>query len=165
MSRDKRPDRETAPEGLQQGVCCDVVDLGLRVTPWGPKEKVEIRWILDSVDSKGRGFMVSARYTNSLNEKATLRRHLEAWRGKKFTPEEVKNGWDLEKLLGANGQLQVVHKLGEDGTTYANVHTVVPLGKGMPKMEIPSSYVRAKDRNQTTASGHASDMVEDEVPF
>jgi hypothetical protein len=165
MSRDKRAEREAAPEGLQQGVCCDVVDLGLRQTPWGPKEKVEIRWILDSADSKGRGFLVSGRYTNSLNEKATLRRHLEAWRGKKFTQDEVKSGWDLEKLLGINGQLQIVHKLGEDGTTYANVHTIVPLGKGMPKMEIPSSYVRAKDRNQTSEHS-SSDMVEDDaVPF
>jgi hypothetical protein len=165
MARDKRPDRESAPEGLHQGVCCDVVDLGLKTTPWGPKEKIEIRWILDVADSKGRAFLVSSRYTNSLNEKATLRRHLEAWRGKKFTTAETKEGWNLEKLLGANCQLQMVHKLGDDGTVYTNVHTIVPIGRGMPRIEIPSSYVRAKDRDQTTNSREPSDMVEDEVPF
>ena len=34
-----------APEGLHQAVCCDVVDLGLKNTPWGDKHKIRIVWV------------------------------------------------------------------------------------------------------------------------
>jgi hypothetical protein len=45
-------------------------------------------------------FLVSKRYTLILNEKGNLRPMLEAWRGRKFAPQELK-GFDLERLLGS----------------------------------------------------------------
>ncbi|MHA1379626.1 MAG: hypothetical protein ACTSRG_14730 [Candidatus Helarchaeota archaeon] len=44
----------------------------------------------------------------SLHAKATMRKFLESWRGKKFTKEELE-GFDLQKILGKPCQLQIIH--------------------------------------------------------
>lgn len=163
VARDTRREFTPAPEGLHQGVCCDVVDLGLQETPWGQKEQVKILWALEVLDENDRAFLVGKKYTLSLNEKATLRHHLEAWRGRKFSPEELQ-GFDLEKLIGVNCQVQVVHNLSDDGRTYANVQAIVPLGKGMVKIHIPESYVRVQDRITTPTQGQ-EDSTHDAPAF
>ena len=66
-------------------------------------------------------------YTLSLSEKANLRRDLENWRGKAFTPEELK-GFDISKLLGKPCQIGVTHDT-KDGKTYANISGVMGLSK------------------------------------
>jgi hypothetical protein len=134
-----------APEGLHRAVCCDVVNLGVVQGAYGPKHKVRIVWQLEAVDpTHGRRFDVARVYALSLHERAALRKDLESWRGKKFTEAEL-DGFDLEKLLGANAQVQVTHDLSDGGETYANVSTVVAPIKGLPKLA-PLDYVRAKDR-------------------
>lgn len=162
MARDNRKEFTPAPEGLHQGVCVDVVDLGLQSTPWGEKQKVEVRWQLDQVNAEtSKRFLVTKRYTLSLNEKAILRQHLEAWRGKRFTKEELE-GFDLEKLLSVNCQLQVVHELSDQGRIYSNVQAIVPIGKGMTKMR-GEEYVRVIDRQKAEAGPEVHS--DDEVPF
>ena len=112
------------PEGLVQAVCVDVVDLGLLPTPWGDKPMVRVVWLTDQVNPEdGKPFRVMKRYNASLHDKANLCLDLQCWRGRKFTPEE-KQAFDLEKLLGANCQLQVVHNLKEDGEVFANVQAI-----------------------------------------
>jgi len=166
IAKDNRREFTPAPEGLHQGVCVDVIDLGLLPTPWGEKQKVELRWQLEATQETGPRFMVTNRYTLSLNEKATLRQHLEAWRGKRFTKEELE-GFDLEKLLGVNCQLQVVHTLSDQGRTFANVQAIVPLGKGMVKLR-PAEYTRVIERTAATGPGASDDATtpeEESVPF
>ena len=80
-------------------------------------------------ETHGRRFDVARVYTLSLHERAALRKDLESWRGRKFTEMEL-DGFDLEKLLGVNAQVAVTHDLGDDGTIYANVSTVVPPREG-----------------------------------
>lgn len=154
-----------APEGLHQAVCVDVVDKGLVDGPWGPKPTIQIRWQLEQADeATGKRFMVVANYNLSLNEKANLRKILKGWRGRDFTAEELK-GFDLEKLVGANCQLQLIHNLSDNGRTYANVQTVVPIGKGMVKIEPEPDYVRMKDRPAQQAA-HANGADDDsDIPF
>ena len=170
LAKDTQREFAAAPEGLHQGVCIDVVDLGIVPTGFGDKHMIEIRWHLEAEDpTTGHPFMVMQRYNLTLNEKAKLRHHLEAWRGRKFTKDELK-GFDVEKLVGVNCQIQVVHNLSEDGRTWANVSAVVPLGKGMGKIRGGEGYVRVKDRaaqQPTTATnGHAAPPEpEGEAPF
>ena len=166
MARDNRKEFTPAPEGLHQAVCVDVVDLGLQSTPWGEKQKVELRWQLDHLNPEtSRRHMVTKRYTLSLNEKAILRQHLEAWRGKRFTPDELA-GFDLEKLIGVNCQVQVVHELSDQGRIWSNVQAIVPLGKGMTKMR-GEEYVRMIDRQATQNGGSQSEepAADETVPF
>lgn len=156
-----------APEGLHQAVCVDVHDLGMVKTAWGDKAKVLLIWQLDALDETGRRFQIRQQYTLSLSEKANLRRDLECWRGRKFTDEELQ-GFDLEKLLGANCQLQVVHNLSDEGRVFANVQAIVPShAKLGPKLQ-SQDYVRLKDRAKAQGNGHAEAAVpltHEDIPF
>lgn len=158
-----------APEGLHPAVCCDVVDLGLVDDGFGQRHKVEIRWQLDLEveDGSGRPVLVRKRYNNSLHEKATLRKDLETWRGRPFSKEELQ-GFDLEKLIGVSCQAQVMHRITDDGKTYANVVAVIALGKGMTKLRVSEDYVRERDRVKEPPVDRASNGAADEdddIPF
>ena len=80
--------------------------------------------------SDGRPFSVHKRYKLSLHEKASLRKDLEAWRGKKFTADELK-GFDVTNVVGTACTMQVM--LSEDGK-FANVGTIMAT-KETPKAE------------------------------
>ena len=167
-------DFKPAPEGLHQGVCIDVIDLGMKDGKWGPKHTCRLWWQLELRDDETeKRFRVKKDYNVSLHEKANLCKDLVAWRGRKFTDEEAA-GFDVESVIGANCQLQVAHNLGDNGTVWANVMTVVPLGKNMTKLR-PEEYVRDKDRTDTQAensTGNGGGMTQaaaavedDNVPF
>ena len=91
---------------------------------------------------------MSKKYTHSLNQKARLRGDLETWLGRRLSEQEVEEGFDLEKMLNSNCQIQVQHNVSDKGNTFANIQTIVPLGKGMTKLEI-EDYVRKQDRAST----------------
>lgn len=159
----KKPESSFAPcpEGLHQAVCVDVVDLGLQKGQFGEKHKVEIRWQVDVEDDRGRRFELRKWYTLSLHEKSNLRKDLECWRGRKFTETELA-GFDLENLLNANCQLQVIHNISDEGRTYDNVQAIVPHNAKVPKIA-PQDYVRQKDRAKSSEAGPSFDS--DEPPF
>jgi hypothetical protein len=163
MARRPRSTYIAAPEGLHSACCVDVVNLGIVQGAYGAKHKVRLVWQLDLIDEEhGRRFDVARVYTLSLHERAALRKDLESWRGRKFSELEL-DGFDLEKLLGVNAQVQVTHDLSDDGTLYANVSTVVPPVKGAPKLA-PRDYVRAKDRQQPQGAA-ARKEADDDIPF
>ena len=149
------------PTGLFQMVCCDVIDKGTVDTAYGPKRKVVIRWESQEVSDKGHRMTVQQMYTASLNEKARLRHDLESWRGVGFTGDELVK-FDIERLIGANAMVNVVHRAGADGKTWANVASLSPLLKGLPKMSVSSDYVRQQDRKDTP---EPDEVAADLVPF
>lgn len=121
---------EIVPEGVYVARCYRIIDLGTQTTTgiYGTKQqqKVNITWELLDDEVKmadGRPFVTSKKYTASLHEKAQLRKDLEAWRGKKFTDEELE-GFDLKNVLGTYCMIQVVH-VENNGTTYANVQAIM----------------------------------------
>ena len=137
-----------APEGLWLGVCCDVVDLGMVETAWGTKHKVRLVWQLEMDAGRtedDKPLMAFARFNLTLHEHGTLRPFLESWRGRRFTAEELKR-FDLEKLLNACCQLQILH-VEKDGRTYANVHNIMPYPKGTEKLTV-IGYTRVIDRDE-----------------
>ena len=105
-----------APEGLHQAVCVDVWDIypTKRDEQYGGGivDQTRIVWQLDLESPEGRRYEVMAIYTASLHEKAKLRKHLESWRGRQFTQQELQ-GFELENVIGANCQIQVIHRLCE----------------------------------------------------
>jgi hypothetical protein len=145
-ARKKEREYSPAPEGLNSAVCCDVIDLGLIETGFGKQEKIEIRWQLEEIDPKShKRYLVPQRYTPSLHEKSKLRPLLESWRGKKFSKEELKR-FDIEKLIGANCQLSIVHNIKDEGEVYANVQAIVPPARNAGKLYVDEDYVRVQDR-------------------
>lgn len=129
---------ELAPQGVYAARCFKMVDLGTQPTEFqGQKKlqhKVMIGWELlgDEMMEDGKPFSVMKRYTVSLHEKSQLRKDLEAWRGKQFTPEEEAL-FDLTKVIGAYCMLNIVHETSKAGTEYANIASIMPLPKSMPK--------------------------------
>jgi hypothetical protein len=152
MVRRPQTARALAPAGMHSAVCVDVQDLGLVQGAYGAKPKVRLVWQLDALDPEaGRRVEVARVYTLSLSERATLRKDLECWRGKKFTDAELDTGFDLERVIGVNCQVVVSHDLGDNGTTYANVDNVLPAAKGAPKLA-PQAFTRLKDRASNGAT-------------
>jgi len=130
-------DFQLAPEGTHIARCYRLIDMGTQHSEmydkWQPK--VMVAWELcDEKMDDGRPFTVAGFYTNSLHEKATLRQHLESWRGKRFTAEEL-SGFDLRNVLGKPCLVSIVHN--DSGKrTYANVQSVTALPKGTTAPEL-----------------------------
>lgn len=154
-----------APEGLHPAVCCDLVDLGMKETKFGPKHKLRLIWQIEEVDPEtGRRLTASQMYTASMHPESQLSKTLESWRGRKFTDDERK-AFDPEVLVGQSCQIQVTHSPGSEGRIYSNVTAVVPLGKGMVALRAVD-YVRVQDRQPKDAAPAASKPVyDDSVPF
>lgn len=154
-----------APEGLFLATCVDVVDLGLMDDGFGEKHKIELWWQLDERNPEtGRRFTVRKRYTSSLHEKATLRKELEMWRGRKFSKDELA-GFDLEKLINVSCQVQTIHKVTDDGKVYCNVAAVVTARGQKLTAE---DFTRHKDRAQqhgVTGAPVDDSEVDDDIPF
>ena len=157
---------DPVPEGLYAAVAVDVVDLGLTETPWGPKPKLQITWELDLINPQTQRRYILARWFGAnLSEKGALRPFLEAWRGKKFTREELA-GFDPEILVGVNCQIQVVHKIKDDGQVTSQVQAIVGAPRGVPKIHPSKEFVRVKDRPDRPVASDAHTGDDDEsVPF
>jgi hypothetical protein len=122
-------DFKHAPTGNHVARCFRLIDLGTQHGEYQGqptvRNQVLVTWELCSeLMDDGKPFTISQFYTNSLNEKATMRKHLESWRGRQFTDEECK-GFDLEKILGLPCMLTVIAN--EKGKS------VVSAIGGMPK--------------------------------
>ena len=172
VSAPETRDFTPAPQGLHQAICVDVWDVWREKSKFPNdrgefpmKARTRVVFLLDAQMADGRPFEIAPYYTASLHEKAKLRKDLESWRGRAFTPDELKS-FDLEKLIGVNCQIQVVHnKSGEK--TYANVAAIVPLSKNQTKLTIPPGFVRHKDKVAQADGPTGEDYPEDEdrTPF
>ena len=124
------------PAGSYLARCVQLIDLGTQQSTFEGKpksaRKVLISWeILDDDVRRddGQPYVVSKRFTQSLHEKAALRKTLAAWRGRDFTALELA-GFDLAALLGKDAFLSIIHA-DKDGKTYANIAGVMRPPKGM----------------------------------
>lgn len=138
----KKPDRDDLDPietGPHQAICIRYYDLGTCYMEMFDKSarKVMIMWeIPDSrieIEGKDLPRTISREYTLSLSKKANLRTDLESWRGKTFSDTELE-GFNLDKILGTNCMLNIIHKVTAKGT-YANVAGVMPLMKNMKKRQ------------------------------
>lgn len=129
-------DFKKVPPGVHFAICNMVVDCGLQEGFSGkPQHKVYLRWEVpdervsyekDGVQIEGP-CSIGCMYTLSLSEKANLRKTLENWRGRPFTPQELQ-GFDITNVLGKCCQIQVMHEE-SNGKTYANVSAVMVVSK------------------------------------
>jgi len=67
--------------------------------------------------------VIGKEFTLSMNEKATLRKFLESWRGQKFTDEQAKI-FDVTKLLNVPCLVSVIHKTSSKGNVYTEISSV-----------------------------------------
>ena len=126
------------PAGNHIARCVEMIQIGTVIETTGiyagkESHKVRISWETpDELHDFGKGpqpFLISKEFTLSMNEKATLRKMLESWRGKPFTEEEAK-AFDITKLIGKPCMLSVIHKTSKGGNVYAEISSVATLPKG-----------------------------------
>lgn len=124
-----------APIGTHVARCIKIVDLGTQHGEYKGeptrRSQILVTWELPdeliTVDGEEVPITTSKFYTNSLGEKANLRRDFEGWRGRSFTDEELKE-FDLENVLTKPCMLTVV---GRD-----NGKTAVASVSGLPKKTV-----------------------------
>ncbi len=129
--------------GTYPARCCAVVDLGLQHVEWQGQRKDQEKVLLMfefpteriEVDGEDKPRWLSVRYTVSLNEKAGLRKALDAWRGKPMTAEELR-GFNIGCLLNAPCMITVTNKEGKNGGTFANIAGISKPMKGIPIPEL-----------------------------
>ena len=121
--------------GLHPAVAVGVYDIGHRMDIRYGKVKREYVLVFELpaaepivVDGQSLPRTLSNTYTASMGPKSNLRPLLENWRGKKFTEEEAAS-YDVSRILGVRGQINVVH-VDRNGKTYANIASILPAPKG-----------------------------------
>jgi hypothetical protein len=134
------------PAGSHIARCYSVADLGTHTTngQYGEttNRKIRLAWeifgedennepLTVDIDGVTMPMTISKTYTLSLGEKASLRKDLAAWRGRDFTPEELK-GFDVSNVVGVYCMLNVTISE-NNGKTYSNVAGISPLHKSMTK--------------------------------
>lgn len=166
---------EKLPAGTIQAICVNVIDLGIEQYSYQGEEKsshkIIVLWECDKRyeqgEWSGKRFLISKKYTLSLNEKANLRKDLESWRGRAFTEDEL-NGFDVEKLVNASCLLGIVHNQANNGNIYANISAVSPLMANMNPLtrETPEGYLPEWIKNKLPSqAGMINDVMNGGNPF
>ena len=129
------------PAGVFAARCTRIIDLGTQTGEWEGKEKKTHKIVFafesaelmgdDQGEFAGKPFLITTRYTASLGTKANMRKDLESWRGRKFTPAEIE-AFDLHNILGKACMVNMVHSdPTKDGKVYSNISAIMPLPAGM----------------------------------
>jgi len=152
-------DFKRAPAGSHIAVCNLVADCGMHPgSPQypSPKRKLYLRFEIpdERVEYEKDGkkiegpLTIGSFYTASMNEKATLRKHLEGWRGIAFNDADAAT-FDISKLLGKACMLNVI-ETEHNGKTYSNIQNIGKLPKSVtaPKAENDLLYYADDDTSQ-----------------
>lgn len=136
------------PPGTHLGVCYRVIDLGTQMSNFQGEtktaHKIMISWeIPEERNEKGDPLVCSKFYTWSMHEKATLRHHLEAWRGKAFEDKDFgPGGFDIRNVIGKGCMLTISEEM-RDGRLRSSVAGVGKVMKGLsvPEPHNPTAYL------------------------
>lgn len=179
MVSDSGKDFERPSPGLHQAVCTNVFGPFRETYEWQGKpisaDKVIVMFELDQTIKEGefigKRFTISARFTASLHEKSKLRPFLESWKGKAFTPDGLL-GFDMEKLIGVNCQLNLIEKDKRGGGKTVVIGGIVPRAESQEKMEpeLPRDHMPkwVKDILEAQHPIHSQNTPEDftdDIPF
>jgi len=132
-----------APTGTHIARCIRITDLGTQHGEYKGqptrRNQILVTWELPDemieVEGKQIPITTSRFYTNSLGEKANLRRDLESWRGRTFTEEEL-DRFDLENILTKPCLLTIV--AAENGKTKVASVSGLPKNTTCPDQINPS---------------------------
>jgi hypothetical protein len=139
------------PPGMHLGRLYRIIDLGTQTSEYLGKtkslRKVMLQWEIHSEDDEGRPTVtddgkplsLSKNYTLTLDEKGTLRKDLQTWRGRDFTEEELA-GFDIKVVLGQWAMLSVIKALGNNGKEYTNVAAVMSVPKSVRSAGFPEPH-------------------------
>lgn len=139
------------PAGMHLARCYRIVDLGTQISEWNGEQKrlykVMLCWEVHGEDDagvpmttdRGEPMSISKNYTMSLGEMSRLRADLTSWRGRDFSPDELR-GFQLKNILGAWCMISVTRTPGRDGKEYSNIVSVNPVPAAIRKAGLPNGF-------------------------
>ena len=130
---------ELPPVGIHPAYCFGLIDLGTQMRkgfqgkPDKPAPKLMVKFELAIPEKRGDGnaFVITKKWWASSNEKATMRKDIEVWRGKKFASDKEAQAYDLSKALGMKCMLNIQHDEWE-GKEFAKIVAIMPAIAGLP---------------------------------
>jgi hypothetical protein len=166
LKKEEGGDFELLIAGTHAAVCIKIVDFGPQTVEYNGevKEQNKVRLMFEvpaeritwtdkeGVESEGP-MTVGKTYTASMFTMATLRQHLESWRGKNFSEVE-EAGFDIRNVLGKPCMLGVQHKE-YNGKPYAAITSISPMMKGMAKIIAENELVAFDFDDHTEAEFEA----------
>ena len=149
---------ELPEEGTVQGVCADLIDLGIVSTQYGPKRKIQFVFQIEQESSDGKRMQIrSAPLALKSGDKASLQKFIVDWRGgKRFTQESPLSKLDLTTLVGQPALLSIIHNTSSQGGVFANIGTISQLPKGVPAMKVEGYVRRVKKEKDASQSGNTA---------
>jgi len=142
------------PTGMHLARCYRIIDLGTQESTYmgavKKLHKVMLSFEVHSEDAQGKPtqtssgepMTVSKNFTVTLQDKSTLRKDLQTWRGKDFTNEEL-NGFELKNVLGQWAMISVV-ETENNGQTYTNIANINPVPASIKKNGLPEAHNETK---------------------
>ncbi len=145
--KEQSNDFEQPETGVYIARCVRLLDIGTHESEYqGQKNRrrqLVMSWELcNELMSDGKPFLVSKFYTMSLGEKANLRKDLINWRGRDFTPEELR-GFELKNILGKPCQISITAN--DKGKRVVSGVTGLPKGMSAPEAFNPFIYFDLND--------------------
>lgn len=147
---------EKLENGVYTAISSSIIDLGLqRNEQFGKTQrKFMLVWIIigEEVEINGekQPRTISKEYSFSLNEKSTLRKDLQAWRGKSFTEEELQ-AFNVVNILNKACQLQIILEE-KNNKKYNNIAGIMSLPKGSQVEELTDTYYFDMEDDNTWAN-------------
>lgn len=135
---------EKLENGVYTAVSSAIIDLGVQKNEQFGKtqRKFMMIWTIIGEDVEINGEKqprtISKEYSFSLNEKSTLRKDLQAWRGKPFSEEELQ-GFNILAVLNKACQLQIILEE-KNNKRYNNIAGIMSLPKGSNVQELENTY-------------------------
>ena len=147
-----------APSGTHIARCYKMIHVGTRSYEYNgdPKTKNSI-WFYFELPTEMRTFdkengeqplSINIEYNLTFYEAAKLFQHVNTWRGKTLTPQEI-DDFEIDSLIGEPCMLSVIHNVSsKNGKTYANITGVSAMPKGIEAPEqINESFIWDYDTN------------------
>jgi hypothetical protein len=164
--KDEPINRELPTEGIHLSVCSAIVDIGMQPGMNGSTiHKVAIVWELDQRiaaegEFKNKRMIQSKEYNASMNKDSNLRKDVEAWLGRGLTDIEVKDGFDLDSLIGMTCTLSLVKKISAAGKERRDISAIMPPYPNAEAMKVETpGYIPKYLKDKITAPQQA-DMGE-----
>jgi hypothetical protein len=151
VHENKGGDFERVPCGMQNAVAARLYDLGMQPGYQGGKPTHQIVLLFEMAGRYTKGYFAGQRFRVTITYNASLgssekpsklRGHLESWRGRGFTQEELAR-FDLRKVLGHGCTLSLIEKVKGDGKKFAQIAAVMPAMPNAEKLivETPVDFV------------------------
>jgi hypothetical protein len=141
------------PVGMHLARCYRIADLGTQPknTQYGLKHQRTVMISFEvhgegadgqpMVTSRGEPLSISQDYNLTLNENSTLSKHLEGWRGTKFTEAERNGGFDIQKILGVWAMVNVTASTSkQNGKVYHNIDGLLSVPKMIKDAGLPTGF-------------------------